>query len=83
MRQNVFQEIDGQDEITQAKHRMAWLTRIASDGTRKMRVNGACQTVMPERIPAHAAGAEVLRRQHAARCHDANEGIECWLGGVL
>ena len=38
---------------------------------------------MAKRVPAHAAGAEVLRRQHAPCSHDANEGIESGFARIL
>ena len=38
---------------------------------------------MAKSIPCHAAGTEVLRRQHAPGRHDAHERVECRFVGVL
>ena len=49
---------------------------VSADRTREVGVDGAREAVVPEGVGGDAAGAEVLRGEHAAGCHDADEGVE-------
>lgn len=55
---------------------------VSSDRRGKVRVDGCGETVMPESVAADAAGTEVFGGEHASGSHDADESVECRLGGV-
>jgi hypothetical protein len=56
---------------------------VPTDGGGEMGVDGRGETVMSEGRGGLRAGAEVLGGEHAASCHDADEGVEGGEGGVL
>lgn len=56
---------------------------VSPDGARKVRVDGARETVVPERIARDAPRAEILCGKHAPRRHDANQCVERGLVWIL
>jgi len=56
--------------------------RISANRRCEMGVDFRCEAVMAEFGVGLGAGAEILGGHHAARCHDADEGVEEWLVGI-
>ena len=69
--------------FTQEGGRADGLTGVSTDGTGEMGVDGTGEPVMSKRLARDAPRAKVFGGEHAARGHDAHQGVESWFVGIL